>query len=183
MQLPGQGKRLPVKILLMKHTVFLLAFLAIVVAMPQTAAAQSESFQTFRAKFAGEENVHYFKVSGFIVRSVLAMAGEPDARQAVRGIHKVRLAVVPRVAFDAQQVTVKGFRRVLQQDSFSELMEFREDGSQVTVYSNSPEHRDDQCYMMLIEDDTEIVLIEIDGTVNEKYFKDLVKVHSQQSSI
>jgi len=137
----------------------------------------------FREKFAGEEDVHYFKVSGFIVRSVLAIAGEPGAREATRGIHKVRLAVVPREAFKAQQVTVQGFRRVLQQDAFDELLEFRDSGDQVTVYSNSPKHRDDQAYLMLVESDDEIVLIEINGEVNEHYFKDLVKIHYKQSSI
>ena len=147
----------------------------------QSAHAQSESFQTFWRKFDGDDDAHYFKVSGFVVRSVLAMAGEPEAKEAVRGIHKVRLAVVPRNAFKEQGVTVNGFRNVLRQDDFSEMMEFREDGDQVTVYSNSPSHRDDQCYMMLVESDEEVVLIEVTGYVNEAYFKNLVKLQNQKT--
>ena len=165
----------------MKRSLTILVLAAVIQVVCQPVIAQSRSFHTFTSKFDGEENVHYFKVSGFVVRSVLAMAGEPAAKEAVRGIHKVRLAVVPREAFRAQKVTVDGFRRVLHQDSFEEMMEFREDGDHVTVYSNSPAHHSEQCYMMLVEDEEEIVLIEISGAVNETYFKDLVKLHSQRT--
>jgi hypothetical protein len=165
----------------MKRSLILLVLIATAQIMHQPVAAQSQSFQTFRNKFDGEDNVHYFKASGFVVRSVLAMAGEPEAKEAVRGIHKVRLAVVPREAFEAQEVTIEGFRHVLRQDSFDELMEFREDGDRVTVFSNSPAHRSEQCYLMLVEDDEEIVLIEISGVVNEAYFKNLVKLQSQRT--
>lgn len=164
-----------------KRLITSLALIAIIQVAALPVIAQSESFHTFRTKFQGEENVHYFKVSGFIVRSVLAMAGEDDARDAVRGIDRVRLAVVPRAAFEAQKVTVGGFRRVLEQESFDEMMSFREDGDHVTVFRNSPRHSDDQCYMMLVESDQEIVLIEITGSVDEIYFKNLVKLQSQRS--
>ena len=167
----------------MKRLIFLIASIAVIQVTPQAAVAQSPSFQAFKAKFAGEEDVHCFKVSGFIVRSVLTMAGEPEAREATRGIQKVRLAIVPNEAFKAQNVTVRGFRQVLVRESFDELMEFRDNGDRVTVYSNSPAHRDDQAYMMLVESDDEIVLIEINGQVNEQYFKNLVKLHYQTSSI
>jgi hypothetical protein len=143
--------------------------------------AQSDSFQAFRNKFAGEEDVHSFKVSGFIVRSVLALAGEHEAREATRGISKVRLVVAPRLAFEAQRVTVDGFRRVLREDAFEELMNFREDGDKVTVYSNSASRRRDHCYMMLVEDEENIVLIEVSGYVNEGYFRNLVKLQQQRT--
>jgi len=158
-----------------------MVLIAVIQIVHHPVAAQSESFQTFRDKFDGEDDVHYFKVSGFVVRSVLTMAGEPEAKDAVRGIHKVRLAVVPRGAFEAQDVTVAGFRRVLEQDSFDEMMDFREDGDHVTVYSNSPTHRSEQCYLMLVEADDEIVLIEISGFINEAYFRNLVKLQSQKT--
>ena len=165
----------------MKKLIPSLVLLAIIQIAYQPVAAQSASFSTFKHKFDGEEDVHCFKVSGFVVRSVLAMAGEPEAKEAVRGIHQVRLAVVPRGAFAAQQVTVAGFRRILQNESFDEMMSFRESGDHVTVYRNSPTHRDEQCYMMLVEADDEVVLIEITGHVDETYFKDLLKLQSQRS--
>lgn len=164
----------------MKKSLILLVLMATIQVVYQPVMAQNQSFKTFRNKFDGEDNVHYFKVSGFVVRSVLAMAGEPEAKEAVRGIHKVRLAVVPRQAFESQAVTVQGFRRVLRQDSFEEMLHIREDGDHVTVYSNSPTHRSEQCYMMLVEADDEIVLIEISGVVNEAYFKNLVKLQTQR---
>jgi hypothetical protein len=162
---------------------FILPFVLLVICqlVIQENHAQSQSFQTFKNKFAGEEDVHCFNVSGFVVRSVLRIAGEHEAKEAVRGIHKIRLAVVPRDAFDSQNVTVKGFRRVIREDNFDEMMSFRENGDEVTVYSNSPTHRGDQCYMMLVESNDEIVLIEILGYVNEAYFKNLVKVQAQRT--
>lgn len=165
----------------MKRSILLVALLTVSQLIAFESAAQSRSFQTFREKFSGEDDVHYFKVSGFIVRSLLGLAGEQEAKEAVRGIHRVRLAVVPRQAFDAQNVTVNGFRNILRQDNFAEMMNFREDGDEVTVYSNSPGRRDHQYYMMLVEADNEIVLIEISGRVNEAYFKDLIKLQSQRT--
>jgi len=160
---------------------FVLIVLAFLVATP--VAGQTDSYRAFRTKFSGEEDAHFFGVSGFIVRSVLAMTGEDEAREAARGIHRVRLAVVPRDAFREQQVTVRGFRQVLQQEAFDELMSFSDNGDAVTVYSNTPRRRDDQCYMMLVEAEDEVVLIEISGQVNEQYFKNLVKLHYQSSTL
>ncbi|MEJ1241356.1 DUF4252 domain-containing protein [Chryseolinea sp. T2] len=165
----------------MKRFILSLILLAITQLALQESFAQSQSFQTFKNKFAGEDDVHCFKVSGFIVRSVLGMAGEHEAKEAVRGIHRVRLAVVPRDAFNAQKVSVNGFRRILHEDNFDEMMSFRENGDHVTVYSNSPRHDDEQCYLMLVESDEEVVLIEVLGNVNETYFKNLVKIQSQRT--
>lgn len=165
----------------MKKLISALVIAALWQAVCLPLAAQSRSFQAFKSKFSGEENVHCFNVNGFLVRSVLALAGEDEAKEAIRGIHRVRLAVVPRAAFQEKNVTVAGFRRVLKDDLFEEMMDFREDGDHVTVFSNTPADRDDQCYMMLVEDEHEIVLIEVSGIVNEAYFRNLVKLQAQRT--
>lgn len=134
----------------MKRNIILYVIAATSLLSYLSADAQSRSFQTFRDRFKGDHDVHCFGVNGSIVRMVLGIAGEQEAKEAVRNIHKVRMAIVPREAFLQQQVTVAGFRKVMREDAFDELMSFRENGDEVTVYSNTPAHSDDQYYLMLV---------------------------------
>lgn len=164
----------------MKAILAILTCAALALIASPRAHAQSESFKAFKQKFAGQDNAHSFSVSGSVVRAVLALAGEREAKRAVRDVHKVRLAVVPATAFQQQGVTVNGFKRFMRKDQFDELMTFRENGDEVSVFNNSPSHPDDQLYMMLIEGKDEVVLIEISGSIDEDYVRSLVGLHHRE---
>ncbi len=130
--------------------------------------AQSESYLTLKDKFVGEEDVHYFSVSGFLARTVLLMADEHEFYQAVKDVKTIRLIVIPREAFKAQDVSVKGFKKVLLSDGFEELARVKDNGDDVTIYLQSSSKKKDR-YFVLVEDNDEIVGIEIKGNIDPEF--------------
>ncbi len=150
----------------MKKIVFTLTFLLAVTILQ----AQTESFLKFKNKFSGKENVHCFRTNGMVVRTILGLAGEEEAKRAARHVARLRLVTVPRVAFEAQQVTVSGFKKVLKQDSFEEILQVRDGETDVTIYLRD-QHDDDGCYMVLVEGADDIALIELIGYLDKEYIK------------
>lgn len=161
----------------MKNLAITLAFIV----AATLASAQSESFQKFRDKFGYADDVHSFKTNGFLLRTVLAMAGEDEAKRALRHIGKIRLIAVPKAAFAAEQVTVGGYKDVLRTDGYDQIMNVREDDADVTVYERGARDAQNR-YMVLVEDKSEVVLIEVNGYVDREYLKSLFVVNRNQKS-
>jgi len=130
--------------------------------------AQSESFHTLKDKFVGEDDVHHFAVSGFFARSILWMADEHEFYHAIRDVKTIRLIVIPRDAFKAQRVSLNGFKKVMKDDGFEELARIKDNGDDVTVYLQSSEKKNDR-YMILVEEDDEIVAIEMKGRIDPEF--------------
>ncbi len=151
--------------------------LLIVLTAPLSVYAQSDVFQTFRKKFRGEEGAHYLNVSGFVVRTMLAIADEDEARRAMKDISRIHLMVVPREAFSTKRVTVAGFKRVMQDNHFEHVLDAKDGSDKVAIYSYTPSRREDQSHLMVIESDDNVLLIEFSGFVDEQYLAELVKVH------
>ncbi len=145
-----------------------------------SAFAQSESFNTLKNKFSGEDDVHHFAVSGFFARSVLWMADEHEIFDAIKDVKVIRLIVIPRDAFKAQEVTLNGFKKVLKGDGFEELVRVKDSGDDVTLYLQSPDKKKDR-YMILVEDNNEIVAIEIKGSIDPKFLLENQPVAINQS--
>lgn len=150
----------------MKKTIILLA----IIGSTFLVNAQSESYQTFKKKFAKEDDVTSIEVNGFFFRTLLAIGGEYEARQALRNIRTVRLTTVPTRAFEAKRVTVTGFKNMLRGDSFEEMLNIREDGENVTVFVKAQGKRDN-CYLLLAEDRDEVVVIEVTGYLDPELLK------------
>jgi len=161
----------------MKNLAITLAFVVCATAV----SAQSESFQKFRDKFGYADDVHSFRTNGFFLRTVLTMAGEDEAKHALRHIGKIRLIVVPKAAFTAEQVTVSGYKEVLRSDGYDQIMNVREDGSDVTVYERGVGDAENR-YMVLVDEKSEVVLIEVNGYVDREYLKNLFVINRNQKS-
>lgn len=130
-----------------------------------TASAQSDSFQTLRAKFSDRNDVFCFGSSGFLARTVLWMAGEHEFHDAVRDIRDIRVLTIPTSAFHAKRVSIAGFKNVLRKDSFEELATFSEHRENISVYvKETPDH--DNRYMVLVEDADNVVVVEFRGYVD-----------------
>ncbi len=150
----------------MKKT-FIPVLLFLLIASTST-FAQSESFNTLKDKFRGENEVHHFAVSGFFARSILWMADEHEFYSAIKDVKTIRLIVIPRDAFKAQAVTLNGFKKVLRGDGFEELARVKDHGDDVTMYLQSSGKKKDR-YMILVEEDDEIVAIEIKGYIDTEF--------------
>lgn len=133
-----------------------------------SAFAQSESFVTLKDKFSGEDDVHHFAVSGFFARSILWMADEHEFHDAIEEVKTIRLIVIPREAFEAQDVTLNGFKKVLMKDGFEELVRVKDNGDDVTLYLQSSPKKKDR-YFVIVEESNEIVAIEIRGSIDPEF--------------
>jgi Domain of unknown function (DUF4252) len=130
-----------------------------------TVQAQSKSYQTLKDNFADQPDVHSFSVSGWVGRVILNLAGEYEFKEAIKELKHVRIITIPRSEFKAQNLTIKGFKSVLKQDSFQELAFIRDNGEEVSIYlkerNNNKNH-----YFVLVEEEQEIVAIEMKGYID-----------------
>lgn len=148
----------------MKATILNLFFLLSLISV---SLAQSKSYQLLRKKFAGSENVVSIRTSGFMVRTILWMAGENEFNHAIRDVRNVRLTVVPKTAFKKQDVTVKGFIKVAQKEGFEEIISAHDHGDDITILKQdfTGKKRND-CYLILVDEGREVVVMEVTGYVN-----------------
>jgi hypothetical protein len=141
------------------------------------ASAQSDSFLTMKDTFKGGDDVYHFSLSGFLCRTVLAMADEHEFRDAITDIKNIRLIVVPKEHFSAKGLSINGFKKVLKQDAFQELAHFRDHGDLVSVYLQEENNKNRQRdrYFILVEDGDEVVGIEMKGSVDMNVLLNLNK--------
>ncbi|MEQ1586797.1 MAG: DUF4252 domain-containing protein [Cyclobacteriaceae bacterium] len=130
-----------------------------------TTHAQSKSYQTLKDNFNDQPDVHSFSVSGWMGRVILNLAGEFEFKEAIKDLKHVRVITIPRSEFKALNLTIKGFKSVLKQDSFQELAFIRDNGEEVSIYlkegNNNKNH-----YFVLVEEEQEVVAIEMKGYID-----------------
>ena len=133
-------------------------------------SAQSDSFMTLKNHFEGEEDVYSFKVSGFLCRTVLWMAGEWEFRDAISEVTSIRLITIPGKNFTQQELSVSGFRMYLGEDHFESLASIKDHGDNVEIYLQQTRNRKDR-YLVLVEEASEVTVIEIKGHIDIQKLK------------
>jgi hypothetical protein len=132
------------------------------------ASAQTKSYQTLKSTFSDEPEIHSFSFSGWMGRLVLDMAGEHEFKNAIKDLNHVRFITIPRSEFDARNLSVNGFKKVLQQDSFEEIAFIRDRGEEVTIYlrETGTQQNRKNVYFVLVEEEREVVAIELRGLLD-----------------
>ena len=133
-----------------------------------SAYSQSKSFVTLREKFSGDHNVFSFHTSGFFARMILGFAGEHEFQHAVKDIRDIRLIVIPKEAFREHDVTLNGFKKLAKKDSFQQLAHVHDHGDDVTLLMQPNAKGGDDRYLVLVDDDNEVVAIEVTGYIDPK---------------
>jgi hypothetical protein len=133
---------------------------------PVLVAAQSHSFNTLKKKFSANEDVHSFRTSGLMARTVLWIAGERDLKRAIKAIKNIRLITIPKSAFEEQALSVSGFKKVLRKDSYEELALISDRSDAVGVYLQTNESSNMNRYFILIDNPREVVAVELKGHIN-----------------
>lgn len=128
-----------------------------------SAIAQSRSYSALKDNFKDQPEVHSFSLNGWFGRMILNMAGEHEVRNAIKELKHVRLITIPRHEFSNRNLTVNGFKSLMKQDSFEDLAQITDKGEVVTIYVQEDKIRNNNRYLMLIEEPTEIVAIELTG--------------------
>lgn len=131
-----------------------------------SAVAQSQSIKTLQYTFGDQQGVHSFKTSGFLTRSVLWLAGHGEFKSAIRTLKNFQVIIVPKAAFEKQKVTVHGFQKIVQRDAFEEVASVRDEAELVTVYLQDIEGSQLNRYLILIDNATEFVAVEIKGYID-----------------
>jgi hypothetical protein len=127
--------------------------------------AQSKSYSALKDEFSSERDVHTFSVGGFFARAIIGFAGEHEFNKAIKEVKQIRLITIPGYQFKEKGLTLKGFKKFMQKDHFEELVNLQDNGDRVSIYmqENEKEHNH---YMILIENDHEVVAIEIKGYID-----------------
>lgn len=136
-----------------------------------SASSQHTAFQTLKNKFKGEENVVTLSSSGFMVRTILLLAGAHDFRKAIKEVDRLRLITIPKAEFEHQRVSVNGFKKVLYKNDYEMLGSTIDHGDRVTLYLQSGEKHHEH-YFLLVENPNEVIAIEIKGEVDHRLMFD-----------
>ena len=134
------------------------------------ASAQSNSYTALREKFRGDKDVFALHASGGFARTILWIAGEKDFKDAIEDVDDIRFIVIPKRAFRAHDVSLKGFKKFAGEESFEEIARVKDHGDDVTLmmqtsYSRKQRAKNNR-YLVLVESDDEVVVMEIKGYID-----------------
>lgn len=139
--------------------------IAAILLVSVSASAQSKSYLTLKEKFE-DSKIISLRTSGFLARTVLRLAGEHEFTDAIKDINSIRVTVIPKAAFKARHLTVKGFCKFAKEDSFDELVSVRDSGDDVTILMQPSRKKKDNTYLVLVDNDDEVVAVEVEGYID-----------------
>lgn len=128
-----------------------------------SALAQSRSYQALKDNFGDRPEVQSFSVDGWLGRMVLNMVGEEELRSAIKDLKHARFIIIPRDELARQNLSVNGFKSLIEKDMFQTLAEVREPGETVSIYIQEGKTSSRNRYLVLVEEASEIVAIELTG--------------------
>jgi hypothetical protein len=130
------------------------------------AQAQSSGIRTLKDRFKGEEDVHAFKLGGFMARVIFKLVIEEETyKEAVKDIRSIDFITIPKEAFEAQHVSVGGYKKFLEEKGFMNLMEVRDNGDHVTIYM-APDARKHERYLIVADEGSDVTVIEMKGYID-----------------
>lgn len=145
-----------------------------------TGFAQSDSFKALKEKFAYHHDVYSFSTNAFWGGTLFWLAGEHEFYDAIREIKRISLISIPRHAFNHEEVSVDGFKKVMRKDSFQELARMKDNGDMVTFYMKSTESKNNR-YMILVEDSQNVIAIELTGYIDPEFLLNCESSYKEKS--
>lgn len=139
--------------------------IAVVVSAAAPSFSQSMSFEKLYDRFNGTEDVNCFSINGFLCRAGLWVAGEHEFKEAIEKVKSLRLITIPNANFAAQELSVRGFKKVLSDDDFESLVTLREGTNRIEVYLQKNSNLKN-LYFFLVEDANTLTAIEIKGDID-----------------
>jgi hypothetical protein len=129
--------------------------------------AQSDSYKMLRSHFADQPEVRSFKLSGMMCRIIVNIIEHDDERlaAALEDVRHVRLMTIPKKEFDAQGLTVAGFKSKLPRDNYELVGDFRDKDGSVAFFHKTDKKSND-LYFVVVEEDDEVIAIEMKGSID-----------------
>jgi len=158
----------------MKKTTLFLLFCTTLTA----SLAQSRSYQDLQRNFGDHPEVRSFGISGPLCRLAVSIFSHEDqeAADVLEGIKHVRFISIPMEEFDNKGLSVRGFQSRLTRDNFELVANFRDSGSDVSLYQRTEKNNDR--YFLLVEDNDELLAFEMKGYIDPAAFQDSFKFSS-----
>jgi hypothetical protein len=147
----------------MLKNIFALAFLLLV---SLSAFSQSAGMHAMKQRFKGADDVHHFKVGGALARMAFKFIDDEEFKEAVRDVKSVEFITIPREQFKREGVTIRGYQNFLKENHFDELMHVRDNSDNVSVYLAPESTGKYDRYLILVDNDREVVLIELKGRID-----------------
>lgn len=128
--------------------------------------AQYSGIRPLKDRFKGEEDVHSFKLGGFMARVIFSMViEEEDYQDAIKEIRSIDFITIPKQAFEDQHVSVAGYKKFLEEKGFANLMDVRDNGDHVTIYM-APETGRHERYLIVADEGSDVTVIEMKGHID-----------------
>jgi len=143
--------------------------------MSSASWAQSESYAILKSRFAGDKDVFSFHAGGFLVQTALWFSGE-DLGRDIGEIRDVRMINIPKEEIRSRGLRLSGFKKILADDGFEQIVSVKERGEEVTIYLQEGKH--DNRYFMLVEESNEVTAFEIRGNIDPHA---LAECHSKKT--
>jgi len=100
----------------------------------------------------------------------MIMEDEEELKGMMNGIDHVRFIVIPKEEFKDQNLTVNGFRKVIANDSYEEVMSIHDKGDHINIFHRTEGNKKNR-YFVLIEQPDEVVALELKGYIDPELFK------------
>jgi hypothetical protein len=139
--------------------------------------AQSDSYQTLKDTFKGGDDVFSISVNGMLCRTALRLADEHEFCDAITDIKNIRVIVIPSTEFRRKDLSVTGFKKILKEDSFTELATVRDSGDDVSIFLQENSKNRDR-YFFLIDEGDEVIALEMKGSLDMNVIYELMKKES-----
>jgi hypothetical protein len=128
--------------------------------------AQSAGMYAMKQRFKGADDVHHFKVGGALARMAFKFIDDQEFKEAVQEIKSVEFITIPREHFQREGVTIRGYQKFLEENHFDELMQVRDNHDNVSVYLAPESTSKYDRYLILVDNQSEVVLIELRGRID-----------------
>jgi hypothetical protein len=130
------------------------------------AFAQSSGMRTLKNRFKDKENVHSFKLDGMMARVVFKLVSQDEEiKDAIQEIRSIDIITIPSEAFLDEKVSVRGYKKFLEEQGFTSLVDVRDNGDHVSIFL-SPESKSFDRYLIVAEETSSVTVIELKGRID-----------------
>lgn len=145
--------------------------------------SQSKSFEKFKNKYKGHDDVNDITVSGNLfglVGNIAELDEDDEDAQVVariaKNIQKLEVVTVPKNIKEFDHDEVKNLRKGLKKEAYEVLIQVK-DGKETIDFLAGPGKNSIKNMLVLIEEDDSFVVLNIDGLLNLKDLSYLAKHH------
>ncbi len=158
----------------MKHIIILIAIL---IAPVFIFGQQEMSVRKFSKKYKKGKESLSIKVPGWLARTTLGIAGEPETKKLLKGVRNVRVTIVEQYANPIKKEDMSALMNGLKNNEMEPLLTVREKETNIDVYVQEKDGIARRLFL-LVEDESDMVLLNVKGKMKTKQIVDYINDNS-----